>query len=182
MKGITRRMFGMSAGAAAVAAMSSMPLPKGATAEERDRRRAFPEGFVWGCATAAYQSEGASTEDGRGHSIWDTFSHIPGKTSHGDTGDVADDSYHLYKEDARLLRDLGANAYRMSISWSRIFPDGTGRPNPKGMDHYERVVDELLANNVSPYITLFHWDLPGLSLAAGSHVIRRRLLPITLRM
>lgn len=160
MKGITRRQFGISTAVTAAATMSGLSQPKIASAEAQGARRGFPEGFVWGCATSAYQTEGAVTDDGRGPSIWDTFSHIPGKTSHGDTGDVADDSYHLYKEDVRLLRNLGANGYRMSICWSRIFPKGTGQPNPKGMDHYERVVDELLANHIAPYITLFHWDLP----------------------
>ncbi len=115
---------------------------------------------MWGCATAAYQIEGAVNEDGRKPSIWDTFSHTPGKTHNGDTGDIADDSYHLYKEDVKLLRNLGAKCYRFSISWSRIFPDGTGQPNPKGLDYYQRVVDELLNNEIVPYITLFHWDLP----------------------
>jgi beta-glucosidase len=115
---------------------------------------------VWGCATASYQVEGGANEGGRGLSIWDVFSHTPGKTHNGDTGDVADDSYHLYREDVRLLKDLGAAAYRMSISWSRIFPAGKGTPNPVGLDHYQRVVDELLANGITPYITLFHWDLP----------------------
>ncbi len=160
MKGISRRQFGLSTVAAAAAVTSGVSLPTVASAEKQAPLRSFPEGFVWGCATAAYQVEGAATDDGRGPSIWDTFSHLPGKTLHGDTGDVADDSYHLYKEDVRLLRNLGANAYRMSISWSRIFPNGVGQPNPRGMDHYERVVDELLENKIAPYITLFHWDLP----------------------
>ncbi|MDR3738404.1 MAG: GH1 family beta-glucosidase, partial [Terracidiphilus sp.] len=105
--------------------------------------------------------EGAAKEDGRGASVWDTFSHTPGITVNGDTGDVADDSYHLYKEDVRLLKNLGVGGYRMSISWSRIFPQGKGEVNPKGLDYYNRVVDELLANNITPYITLFHWDLPA---------------------
>ena len=106
-----------------------------------------------------------------GPSIWDVFSHTPGKTHNGDTGDVADDSYHLYKEDVRLLKNLGVGAYRMSISWSRIFPEGTGQPNPTGLDYYKRVVDELLANRITPYVTLFHWDLPAG--AAGRLAIAR---------
>src|ERR1700684_4012223 len=114
----------------------------------------FPEGFLWGAATAAYQIEGAPDEDGRGPSIWDTFSHTPGKTFHGETGDVADDSYHLYKEDIQLLKALGVSTYRMSISWSRVIPDGAGQPNPKGLDYYNRVIDELLANHITPYVTL----------------------------
>jgi len=122
--------------------------------------RTFPQEFVWGCATAAYQIEGGAKDGGRGPSVWDTFSHTPGKTHNGDTGDVADDSYHLYKEDVRLLKNLGVRGYRMSISWPRIFPEGKGQPNPAGLDYYNRVVDELLANNITPYITLFHWDLP----------------------
>jgi beta-glucosidase len=120
----------------------------------------FPTNFLWGCATAAYQIEGAAREDGRKPSVWDTFSHTPGKTFQGQTGDVADDSYHRYKEDVKLLKDLGVSAYRFSISWPRVFPDGTGQPNEKGMAYYQRVVDELLKNNIAPYITLFHWDLP----------------------
>ncbi len=120
----------------------------------------FPANFMWGCATASYQIEGGANEDGRKPSVWDTFSHTPGKTFQGETGDVADDSYHLYKEDVQLLKNLGAKCYRMSISWSRVFPDGTGQANEKGLDYYKRVVDELLKNNITPYITLFHWDLP----------------------
>ncbi len=116
---------------------------------------------MWGCATAAYQIEGGVNEGGRGPSIWDVFSHTPGKTYNGDTGDVADDSYHLYKEDVRLLKNLGVGAYRMSISWSRIFPQGKGQPNQSGLDYYKRVLDELLANHITPYVTLFHWDLPA---------------------
>ena len=104
--------------------------------------------------------EGGAAEDGRGPSVWDTFSHIPGKTFHGETGDVACDSYHRYKQDVQLLKALGVSAYRMSISWSRVFPTGVAPVNPKGMDYYNRVVDELLANGITPYITLFHWDLP----------------------
>lgn len=122
--------------------------------------REFPQGFLWGCATAAYQIEGGARDGGRGPSVWDTFSHTPGKTHNGDTGDVADDSYHLYKEDVQLLKNLGVRGYRMSISWSRVFPEGKGQPNPAGLDYYNRVIDELLANNITPYVTLFHWDLP----------------------
>jgi beta-glucosidase len=95
--------------------------------------RTFPDGFLWGSATASYQVEGAVKEEGRGPSIWDTFSHTPGKTHNGDTGDVADDHFHLYKEDIGLMKDLGLKIYRFSISWSRVFPQGTGTPNPKGL-------------------------------------------------
>ena len=99
-------------------------------------------------------------EDGKKPSIWDTFAHTPGKTFEGQTGDIADDSYHLYKEDVKLLKSLGVGAYRFSISWPRIFPDGRGQPNEKGIAYYHRVVDELLNNDIAPYVTLFHWDLP----------------------
>ena len=122
---------------------------------------AFPSGFLWGAATSAYQIEGAPLEDGAGPSIWQRFSHTPGRTTNGDTGDVACDHYHRYKEDVALLRDLGANAYRFSISWSRVLPEGTGRVNEKGVDFYSRLVDELLANGIQPMATLYHWDLPA---------------------
>jgi len=121
---------------------------------------AFPAGFRWGCATAAYQIEGAVHEDGRGATNWDVFSHTPGRVANGDTGDVACDSYHLYPTDIQLMRNLGISVYRMSIAWSRIFPDGRGAPNPKGVDYYNRVIDGLLAAGITPYVTLFHWDLP----------------------
>jgi beta-glucosidase len=158
---LTRRRFGKTAAAAAGVALASASLPRFAFAQSPTARLLqFPNNFLWGCATASYQIEGAAKEDGRGPSVWDTFSHTPGKTFQGDTGDVADDSYHLYKEDVKLLKDMGATVYRLSISWSRIFPNGTGQPNEKGLAYYQRVVDELLKNNIAPYITLFHWDLP----------------------
>jgi beta-glucosidase len=160
MKKITRRQFGKTVTASAAAVLAGAALPKAAFGQPLGCNLEYPKGFLWGCATAAYQIEGAANEDGRGPSIWDTFSHTQGKTFNGETGDVADDSYHLYKEDVRLLRNLGVSTYRMSISWSRIFPNGTGQPNPKGLDYYQRVVDELLANHITPYVTLFHWDLP----------------------
>jgi beta-glucosidase len=122
--------------------------------------KAFPSGFLWGSATASYQVEGGVNEGGRGKTIWDTFSHTPGKTANGDTGDVADDSYHRYKEDIALMKALGLTGCRFSVAWSRIFPDGAGAPNQVGLDYYNRVVDELLANGIQPYCTLFHWDLP----------------------
>ena len=122
--------------------------------------RSFPEGFLWGSATASYQVEGAVKEDGRGPSIWDTFSHIPGKTHDGDTGDVADDYYHRYKEDIALMKALGLKGCRFSVAWSRIFPTGTGTPNQKGLDFYKRMVDELRGAGIEPYCTLYHWDLP----------------------
>ncbi len=160
MKLITRREFGQSVAAAAAVTAAGVSLPQFAFGEYKTEVRYFPKGFLWGCATAAYQVEGAAAEDGRGPSVWDTFSHTPGKTFNGETGDVADDSYHLYQQDIQLLRTLGVQTHRMSISWSRVFPEGKGFANPKGMDYYERVVDELLANHIAPYITLFHWDLP----------------------
>ena len=107
--------------------------------------REFPTGFFWGTATSSYQIEGAWDEDGKGPSIWDTYAHTPGKIKNGDTGDVANDHYHRYKEDVKLMKDLGATAYRFSICWPRIFPEGTGQPNPKALDFYNRLVDELVA-------------------------------------
>jgi beta-glucosidase len=157
MKNLTRRQFGTGVAAAA----ASIGLPKFALGQLHPSAREFPKGFLWGCATAAYQIEGAAAEDGRGPSIWDVYSHKPGITVNGDTGDVADDSYHLYKQDVRLLKNLGVATYRMSISWSRVFPRGKGEVNPKGLDYYHRVIDELLTNNITPYVTLFHWDLPA---------------------
>ena len=122
--------------------------------------RKFPDGFTWGVATSAYQIEGAWNEDGKGVSIWDTFSHTPGNVKNDDTGDVANDHYHRYAEDVALMKDLGANGYRFSIAWPRIFPEGTGTPNQRGMDFYNRLVDELLAAGIEPFATLYHWDLP----------------------
>jgi beta-glucosidase len=122
--------------------------------------RLFPQGFLWGSATAAYQVEGAAREDGRGPSIWDTFSHTPGKTAHGDTGDVADDVYHRYREDIQLMREMGLTSYRFSVSWSRVMPQGEGAVNSKGLDYYQRVVDALLSAGIAPFCTLYHWDLP----------------------
>jgi beta-glucosidase len=120
----------------------------------------FPHDFVWGAATAAYQIEGGVNEDGRGASIWDTFSHTPGKTDNGDTGDVACDHYHRWREDVRLIQELGLQAYRLSIAWPRIVPQGTGQVNQRGLDFYDRLVDALLEANITPFITLYHWDLP----------------------
>jgi beta-glucosidase len=128
-------------------------------ADQTDRR-AFPPGFYWGVATSSYQIEGAWDEDGKGPSIWDTFAHTPGHIKNDDTGDVANDHYHRYKEDVALMKDIGANAYRFSIAWPRIFPEGTGTPNPRGLDFYRRLVDELLAAGIEPFATLYHWDQP----------------------
>ena len=125
-----------------------------------DRTRTFPDGFLWGVATSAYQIEGAAAEDGRGPSIWDTYAHTPGKIRNGENADVANDHYHRYAEDVALMRWIGVQAYRFSISWPRIFPEGVGEPNPKGIDFYQRLVDELLTAGIRPFATLYHWDLP----------------------
>jgi len=121
---------------------------------------AFPAGFTWGAATAAYQIEGAPDADGKGPSVWDTFSHTPGKVRGGDNGDVACDSYHRYREDADLLRSLGLGAYRFSISWPRVLPDGAGRVNQAGLDYYRALLDALGERGIAAAATLFHWDLP----------------------
>lgn len=130
---------------------------------DRDERLSaadFPEDFRFGAATSAYQVEGAVGEDGRGPSIWDTFSHIPGKIRGADTGDVACDHYHRFRTDAALMRELGIRHYRFSIAWPRIIPDGVGRIEPRGLAFYDRLVDTLLEHEIRPFPTLFHWDLP----------------------
>jgi beta-glucosidase len=120
----------------------------------------FPKDFVWGCATSAYQIEGAWDEDGKGPSVWDRLSHTPGIIRTGDTGDVACDFYHRYREDVGLMKELGLRSFRFSVSWPRVFPAGKGALNPKGMDFYERLVDELLAAGITPLPTMYHFDLP----------------------
>ena len=120
----------------------------------------FPQGFVWGAATAAYQIEGAAVADGRGPSVWDTFSHTPGKVRGGDTGDIACDAYHRYREDVALMASLGLSAYRFSISWPRIQPYGRGPVNERGLDHYRALLDELGEHGIAAAVTLYHWDLP----------------------
>jgi beta-glucosidase len=130
----------------------------GATVASPERR--FPDGFYWGVATSAYQIEGAWDADGKGPSIWDTYAHTPGNIHNDDNGDVANDHYHRYAEDVALMKSIGATAYRFSIAWPRIFPDGTGQPNAKGIDFYNRLVDELLSARIEPFPTLYHWDLP----------------------
>jgi beta-glucosidase len=120
----------------------------------------LPDSFTWGVATSAYQIEGAVAEDGRSPSIWDTFAHTPGKVAGGDTGDVACDSYHRWPEDVGLMKELGVGAYRFSIAWPRIMPGGGGPVNPAGLAYYDRLVDTLLAAGITPYPTLYHWDLP----------------------
>ena len=121
----------------------------------------FPDGFLWGAATAAHQIEGSPLADGAGPSIWTRFAHTPGMTLNGDTGDIACDHYMRWKQDVALMRELGLKAYRFSVSWSRIHPEGTGRVNQAGVDFYSRLVDELLENGIEPLVTLFHWDLPA---------------------
>ncbi|WFE58218.1 GH1 family beta-glucosidase [Micromonospora sp. WMMD712] len=120
----------------------------------------FPDNFVWGAATASYQIEGAARDDGRGPSIWDTFSRTPGKVFAGHTGDVACDHYHRYADDVALMAELGLKAYRFSIAWPRIQPDGTGPVEPRGLDFYDRLTDTLLDRGIDPIVTLYHWDLP----------------------
>lgn len=120
----------------------------------------LPKNFIWGAAAASYQIEGAAQEDGRGASVWDTFSHTIGKTKNGDTGDIACDHYNRFREDVALMKDMGLKAYRFSISWSRILPDGTGKINTIGLKFYSDLVDELIKADIEPFITLFHWDLP----------------------
>ncbi len=120
----------------------------------------FPNDFLWGTATAAYQIEGAVDEDGRAPSIWDTFSHTPGNVLDGDTGDVACDHYHRWQDDVRLMQQLSMQAYRFSIAWPRVIPQGSGQVNQQGLDFYDRLVDGLLAANIRPFVTLYHWDLP----------------------
>lgn len=160
MQDINRRRLGQSFAAALAAAgpIAAGLAPGAAKAAPMDL--SFPKDFRWGCATAAYQIEGAVKEDGRGQTNWDVFSHTPGKTYNGDTGDVACDSYHRYADDVQLMKNLGVSTYRMSIAWSRIFPEGRGQPNQKGIDYYNKVIDTLLAAGIEPYVTLFHWDLP----------------------
>lgn len=122
--------------------------------------RAFPEGFVWGAGCSAYQLEGGAFDDGKGWSVWDAYCRIPGAVFGGQTGDVACDHYHRFKDDVKLMKDVGLRAYRLSVSWPRVMPMGTGAVNEKGLAFYDRLVDELLGAGIEPYITLFHWDYP----------------------
>ena len=121
----------------------------------------FPRDFLWGSATSAYQIEGSPLADGAGSNIWQRFSHTPGMIVEGATGDVACDHYRLYKDDVKLMRDLGLKAYRFSVAWARVLPAGKGRVNARGLDFYERLVDCLLENGIEPLLTLYHWDLPA---------------------
>ncbi len=121
---------------------------------------AFPQHFLWGAATAAYQVEGGHNADGKGPSIWDIYSHLPGTTFEGTTGDVAVDHYHRFREDVALMAEMGLQSYRFSISWPRLLPAGRGEVNEAGVQFYSDLIDELLAHNIEPMITLYHWDLP----------------------
>jgi beta-glucosidase len=157
----TRRDVIKLAGAGALAANSTTPADAKTSAETgAGTLQNFPKGFLWGAATSAYQIEGAWNEDGKGESIWDRFAHTSGKIRNGDTGDVALDHYHRYPDDVQSIKALGAKTYRFSMSWPRIFPQGGGEPNLKGLDFYERLTDALLANDIEPFATLYHWDLP----------------------
>ncbi|UGX92784.1 beta-glucosidase [Bradyrhizobium barranii subsp. barranii] len=167
---VSRRDLAKLAGLAALGAAAGAKAADNKAADNKaadnetpapaDRAAPFPKDFLWGTATSSYQIEGAVDEDGRGKSIWDIFSHTPGKIEDGSTGDRANEHYHRYKDDVALIKALGVKAYRFSIAWPRVFPDGSGQPNPKGLDFYNRLVDELLANGIEPYATLYHWDLP----------------------
>src|SRR5258705_3902160 len=165
-KGLSRRQLagitGRSLlGISALPARSSQADPANEDGRhDRGASSGFPSGFLWGTATSSYQIEGAVNEDGRGPSIWDRFAHTPGNIADGSNADQASDSYRRYKQDVQLMKALGARAYRFSIAWPRVFPEGTGKPNPKGLDFYNRLVDELLAKGIEPYATLYHWDLP----------------------
>ena len=123
--------------------------------------------MLFGAATAAYQIEGAWDEDGKGRSIWDDYVRVPGAIHDGDTGDVACDHYRRYREDVALMAELGLDAYRFSVSWPRVLPEGTGRVEQRGLDFYDRLVDELLAHGIRPWVTLHHWDLPSALYARG---------------
>ncbi|MBU1676905.1 family 1 glycosylhydrolase, partial [bacterium] len=130
-------------------------------------RARFPEGFLWGAATSAYQVEGSPLADGAGPSNWHVFSHLPGRTHGGDTGDTASDHYRRWREDVALMDALGLNAYRFSVSWSRVLPSGRGVVNRAGLDFYDRLVDALLERGIAPNLTLHHWDLPAILDEAG---------------
>jgi beta-glucosidase len=142
------------------------------------RRSDFPTDFVWGASTASYQIEGAHDADGRAPSIWDAFSAEPGRVKNGDTGNVACDHYHRYKEDVALMKAANFSAYRFSTSWSRVLPEGRGQPNEAGLDFYDRLVDELLHNGVAPWLCLYHWDLPLALHKAGLSWTNREIVPL----
>ncbi len=157
---LTRREFLSSTVSVAAASALGAALPLPLPAKNPAGPITFPKNFFWGAATAAYQIEGAWNEDGKGESIWDRFSHTPHKIKNGDTADVACDHYHRYREDVQIMRGLQIRSYRFSIAWTRIQGSGSGRPNPKGLDFYSRLVDTLLEAKIRPSATLYHWDLP----------------------
>ncbi len=132
----------------------------------------FPKDFLWGTAYAAFQVEGGWDEDGKGPSIWDDFCHSPGHVKNGDTGDIACDSYHRLEEDIAAMKTIGAKVHRFSVSWPRIQPEGAGKPNGKGLDYYDRMVDSLLEAGITPWMTLYHWDLPSALQAKGGWLNR----------
>src|SRR6202165_4536588 len=158
---LTRRNFAKGAGAAALGITASLSAVSAQTSTESPPKPAqgavatFPDGFAWGVATSAFQIEGAVREDGRGASIWDTYTHTPGKIRNGDNADIANDHYHRYRDDVRLMREMGVKTYRFSVAWPRIFPNGTGQPNTKGLDFYRRLVDALLEAGIRPVSALF---------------------------
>ena len=162
---LTRRRF-------AAAAASSLTLAGLPAAAQQPPAGSFPAGFRWGTATSAYQVEGAARQDGRGVSIWDTFCRVPGKIVDGSNADVSVDHYNRYKDDVALMKAMGASAYRFSIAWPRVFPEGRGAANPRGLDFYDRLVDELLAQGIEPFGTLYHWDLPQALQDKGGWVSR----------
>lgn len=141
--------------------MSIIHKPQSLSLADREVARRFPANFLWGAATASYQIEGAASEDGRGSSIWDDFAATPGKTYQGNHGQIAADHYHRVEEDTDLMVHLGLGGYRFSIAWPRILPEGRGKVNPAGLDFYDRLVDTLLQKGISPFATLYHWDLPS---------------------
>ncbi len=143
-----------------------MSIPTTTSTPGADTAIRFPGDFRWGAATAAYQIEGAGSEDGRRPSIWDAFCRVPGAVLGGDTGDIACDHYHRMPQDVALMRSLNLGSYRFSASWARVRPDG-GAVNSAGVDFYQRLVDELLANDIQPWLTLYHWDLPQTLEASG---------------
>jgi len=164
--GVSRRALGALALGGAAAGLSGCE--SGHETDLNPKSRQFPKDFVWGVATAAFQTEGGQTVDGRGPSVWDGFEKIPGHVKDGTDATVATDSYRRFQDDVDLIAGASLNAYRFSISWSRILPTGEGAVNPAGLDHYSKLVDALLAKGVTPYATLFHWDLPqGLQAKGG---------------
>jgi beta-glucosidase len=161
----TRRALArLLAGSAAVATFARKGIEAETTSTSsqgnHSASRAFPKSFIWGAGTSAYQVEGAVREAGRGLSIWDTFSRTAGKTHNAETGDVAADFFHRYKDDIQIMKNLGLKSFRFSIAWPRIFPNGVGMPNPQGLDFYHRMIDALLEADIQPFCTLYHWDLP----------------------